>query len=195
MGSSSCPTAIKHNPLYSKRSITSSWLANIPPVPFRAVQNSSASASHWSGCRNFSQPIGSSWKLSVFKMVMAAHFWRDKSCLVLHAGFGLSFSLSHWCSADTAGYPQVCSQLLPPVNAYFMSPEMMLRRVELCQEELFLLVFIHVSFFFFFCTCGSGRGGGNALAVARKSNPNCCVAWWLVCKFTAAWEQCVNHVS
>ena len=67
----------------------------------------------------------------------------------------------------------------------------MLRRVELCQEELFLLVFILVSFFQYL----RWLKGENAVAVARKSSPNCCVVWWPVCKFPSAWEQCVHRVS
>lgn len=87
--------------------------------------------------------------------------------------------------------PGLQRQLLPPVNVYFMSPEMMLRRVEPCQEWLFLLVFILVFFFLYLQQLKEG----SAVAVARESSRNCCVAWWWVCKFTTAWEQCVNHVS
>lgn len=67
----------RDNPLYSKRSIASSWLATVRAVPLRAVQTSLASTSHWSGCRQHPQLIGCSWELSVFKMVMATHFWRE----------------------------------------------------------------------------------------------------------------------
>lgn len=145
-GSSNYPIEIKYNPLYSKRSITSSPPAHATSVPFRSVPAPSRTGSHWSSCRNFPQLIVNSWKLSVFKMFMATHLWRDElSCVACWLHVQLFFIiLMFWRHCWLP--PGLQHQLLAPVHVYFMSPEMFRQKVELCQKELLLLVFIPAFF-------------------------------------------------
>lgn len=164
MGSHSYPTEIKYNPLYSKQSITSSLPAPVTSVPFRAVPDPSTSANHWFGCRNFPQLIVSSWKLSVFEMFMATHFWRDElSFVACWLQVKLFFITLMFCRHRWL-LPGLQHQLLPPVHVYFMSPEMFWQKVELCQKELFLLFFM-LAFFSVLaaseegecCSCGKEK--------------------------------------
>lgn len=71
-----------------------------PPPPQVAAIDPTAETSHnWLGTAGNHQ----------FSKCLWLHISEEMSCLVLHAGFRLSYSLSLWCFVDTAGYPQVCS--------------------------------------------------------------------------------------
>lgn len=87
--------------------------------------------------------------------------------------------------------PGLQHQLLTPVHVYFMSLELFWQNVELCQKELFLLVFMHAFF--------------SVLVVSEERE--CCICGKeklpkLLCRVMAGvhiynckMEQCVNCVS
>lgn len=112
------------------------------------------------------------------------------SCLVLHAGFRLSYFLSLWCFVDTAGYSQVCSISFSHRFMCILWAWSCFGRMWSCAKKSCSCLSSCMPFFLYLWCLKKG----NAVSVARKSCPNCFVEWWLVCTFTTVKWSSVSTV-
>lgn len=136
---------------------------------------------------NWSWTVGS----CQFLKCLWPHISEEMSCLVLHAGFRLSYSLSLWCFVETTDYSQVCSISFTHQFMCILWTRRCFGRKWSCAKKSCSCLSSCLPFLLYLQCLKKG----STIAVARKSCPKCFVEWWLVCIFTTVREQGVNCVS